>query len=66
MFHKFNGTNEKVVPEGFILALGENTFSSFNPSKFGKTPIIGGFSSTFQTHVSTFWANATCNSSMSF
>ena len=43
MFPKTNGTIEKVVPQGFILALVKNTFLSFNPSKFGKTPILGVF-----------------------
>ena len=38
MYQKNNGTNEKVVPQGFILALGKNTFSSFNPSKLLETP----------------------------
>ena len=55
MFHKTNGTNGKVVPQGFDLALEKNTFSSFTPSKLGKTPIFRGFSWIFQTCVTFFW-----------
>ena len=49
MFHKTNGTNEKVVPQGFILALVKNNFSTFNPSKLGKTPNFRVFSWILQT-----------------
>jgi len=55
MFPKTNGTIEKVVHQGFILALVKNTYSSFNPSKLGKTPIFRGFSWIFQTYVTFFW-----------
>ena len=49
MVPKTNGTIKKVVPQGFISALGKITFSSFNPSKLGKTLIYRGFSWIFQT-----------------
>ena len=43
LHQKTNGTNGKVVSQGFILALTKNTFSSLTPSKLGKTPFFRAF-----------------------
>ena len=56
---KTNGTNGKVVSQGFILALTKNTFSSLTPSKLGKIQFFRAFKWIFQTGVLFFWLNPT-------
>ena len=54
-YHKTNGTNGKVIFQGFISAKTKNTFSSFVTSKLEKTSIFRGFPCNFQMSVQFFW-----------
>ena len=65
MFHKTNGTNGKVVPQGFILAQ-KNQFFILDPLKIKENPNFGGFFIDYSNMCTIFLANATCKSSMSF
>ena len=48
MFHKTNGTNEKVVPQGFILALKKIHFYHLPPQNQGKPQFLGVFHGFFK------------------
>ena len=48
MFHKTNGTNEKVVPQEFIIVLKKIHVYHLPPQNLGKAQFLGGFHGFFK------------------